>query len=122
MNYFQILLVIATVTVALVAGLMYAFSVSVNKGIGKLGDAPYLTAMQSINREIINPLFMASFLGSLLLLPAIAWLSYNVTGRQTFHLLLLAAIIYAVGVFGVTIFLSIMTWKNLKLLRLPQTL
>ncbi len=56
-----ILLITATLT-GLSAGLFYAYACSVNSGLGRLPDREYLAAMQSINREILNPVFFAGFL------------------------------------------------------------
>jgi uncharacterized membrane protein len=98
----NIILFLATMATVLAAGLFYAYSVSVNPGLGRLPDAAYLSAMQSINRAILNPLFFASFLGAALLLPAAAWLSYS-RDQARFWWLLAAAVVYIIGVFGVTV-------------------
>jgi uncharacterized membrane protein len=100
----QIILVATATSTALIAGLFYSYSCSVNLGLGKLPDAGYIAAMQSINKEILNPLFFASFMGTLLLLPISAWLQYKIGAYQSFHLLVVATLVYAVGVFGVTLF------------------
>lgn len=90
---------------ALIAGLFYAYSCSVNIGLGRLADAGYLRAMQSINRAILNPVFFASFMGTLVLLPVCTWIVYkNQPGSASVYLLLFATLIYLVGVFGVTMF------------------
>ena len=100
----QWILIIATTSTALIAGLFYSYSCSVNLGLGKLNDEGYIRAMQSINREILNPLFFASFIGTLLLLPISTWLQYKYGSSASFYLVLAAAIVYAVGTFGVTMF------------------
>lgn len=70
-------------------------------GLGKLYDAEYLKAMQNINREILNPVFFMSFMGTAILLPVSAFLF---RGHQpVFIFLLLAALAYLIGVFGVTV-------------------
>ena len=100
---FKITLLITTFLLALIAGLFYAYSCSVNPGLGRLSDTEYLRAMQSINRAILNPWFFASFLGTLIMLPVSTWISYNAGGTSSlFYLLLAATMIYAIGVFGVT--------------------
>ncbi len=86
------------------AGLYYAYSCSVNPGLGKLPDVEYIGAMQSINLAIQNPLFFAGFFGPLILLPVSAWLSYAGAPSTRFYLLLAAAISYAVCSFGITMF------------------
>jgi uncharacterized membrane protein len=104
MTFANITLVAAAFTTALIAGLFYAYSCSVNPGLGKLSDANYLSAMQSINREILNPVFFMSFMGTLILLPLSTWLQYSNPAPVRFYLLLGATLIYGVGTFGVTIF------------------
>lgn len=98
-----ILIIIATTT-ALIAGLFYGYTCSVNLGLGKLPDREYIAAMNAINAAILNPLFFISFMGTLLLLPLSAYLYYNTAYHTRFILLLTAALVYAFGVFGVTLF------------------
>ncbi|MGH1516685.1 chryseobasin maturation helper ChrI [Chryseobacterium sp. JK1] len=94
-------LIITAVLTALIGGLFYAYSCSVVLGLGKLPDAEYLKAMQNINREILNPVFFLSFMGTAVLLPVSAVLF---RGQQpVFIFLLVAALVYLIGVFGVTV-------------------
>ncbi len=97
------ILALAATLTALSAGLFYAYSCSVNPGLGRLPDDQYLAAMQSINRAILNPLFLLSFMGTLFLLPIAAWLNYQGMPKR-FVLLASAALLYAIGTFGVTMF------------------
>lgn len=98
----KLILILAAITTALMAGLFYAWSVSVMPGIGRLPDSGFLSAMQAMNRAILNPLFFLCFMGAALLLPAATFLHYShpVSGR--FWLLLGATVCYLVGVMGVT--------------------
>ena len=48
----------------LVAGVFYAFSTFVMKALARLPAAQGITAMQSINVVVINPWFMAAFMGT----------------------------------------------------------
>lgn len=100
----NIILIITAATTSLIAGLFYAYSCSVNIGLGRLPDREYLAAMQSINSAIQNPLFFFSFLGTLLLLPLSTYLNYHQPLLLRFFLLLAASLVYTIGVFGVTIF------------------
>mgnify|MGYP003575908297 CR=1 FL=1 len=99
-----LILILTATSTALIAGLFYSYSCSVNPGLGKLPDEGYLAAMQSINREILNPVFFATFMGTLILLPVSTWLQYSAGASKSFLFLLAATLIYAVGVFGVTMF------------------
>ena len=104
MKMTTITLILTATTTGLIAGLFYSYSCSVNPGLAKLPDGEYLAAMQSINRAILNPVFFATFIGTLLLLPVSTWLQYNEGVSKSFSFLLAATLIYAIGVFGVTIF------------------
>ncbi|MFD2546817.1 DUF1772 domain-containing protein [Sphingobacterium suaedae] len=95
-----LLLIVTVVLTALIGGLFYAYSCSVVLGLGKLSDTEYLKAMQHINREILNPLFFLSFMGTAIFLP-VSTLVFR--GQQpVFIFLLLATLVYLIGVFGVT--------------------
>ena len=98
----NIILTITATTTALIAGLLYAYSCSVNIGLGRLVDAEYISAMQSINKAIQNPLFFISFMGTLLLLPLCTYLHYNQPLSNRFWLLLMSTAVYIIGVIGVT--------------------
>ena len=54
----------ATVTTALVAGLLFCFAHSVMPGLGTLDDRSFLTAFQRIDAAISNPWMMLTFVGS----------------------------------------------------------
>ena len=103
MTVTNIILVLTATTTALIAGLFYSYSCSVVLGLGRLPDAEYIGAMQSINRAVLNPVFFSSFFGTLVLLPLSTYLSYPHPLPVQFWLLLTATIIYLAGVFGVTV-------------------
>ncbi len=90
----------------LVAGLMYSYSCSINIGLKELSNTEYIKAMQSINIAIQNPLFFISFIGLLVLFPISIFQFYG-QPANSFYLLVLAMVIYFIGVFGVTVFCNI---------------
>lgn len=87
----------------LMAGLFYAYSCSVNKGLKSLNDQEYLSAMQSINKAILNPWFFMSFMGLLLVYPVSTYVLYKSDGGFSFYLMAVASVIYFIGVFGITV-------------------
>ena len=97
-----ILILTATVT-ALIAGLFFAWSCSVTIGLARIPDTMYIAAMQAMNRAILNPVFLICFVGNVLLLPLSAYMFYSTPVSTRFILLVTAAVVYLVGVFGVTI-------------------
>lgn len=58
------LTLVAALGCGLMAGVFFAFSVSVMKALARLPSAEGIAAMQSINVAIINPVFLAAFLGT----------------------------------------------------------
>ena len=104
MDILKISLFASTFLTGLIAGLFYSYSCSVNLGLAKLSDLEYLKAMRSINKEILNPWFFLSFMGSFVVVPLTTWLYYQGNGPDaSFYLLLGASIFYVVGVFGLTV-------------------
>jgi uncharacterized membrane protein len=99
----NIILFLTILFSGLVAGLLYSYSCSVNPALKALPDKEYISAMQSINKAIQNPVFFLSFLGLLILFPLCSWLTYKNTMAIPFLYVLIAAVIYFVGVFGITV-------------------
>jgi uncharacterized membrane protein len=101
MVFENIILVLAGTLTALVTGLYFGYSVSVNGDLHRLNDSEYVKAMQSINAVIQNPLFFLSFFGPLILLPLAAFLQRDANPIQ-FALLLASSALYIAGSFGLT--------------------
>ncbi len=98
-----IILIITTLFSGLMAGLFYAWSISVTPGIAKINDVSYLQAFQAMNRAILNPLFFVVFFGLVVLLPVLSYLSFQNSMSNQFWYVILATIIYFAGIMGVTI-------------------
>jgi uncharacterized membrane protein len=101
MVFENIVLVFAGILTALVSGLYFGYSVSVNGGLHRLNDSEYVKAMQSINAVIQNPIFFVSFIGPLPLLPLATYLQGDANSMQ-FALLLASSVLYIAGSFGLT--------------------
>ena len=104
MAFYQLVQIAVVLLTGLVAGLFYSYACSVTGALAKLPDKEYIVTFQSINTAILNGWFFASFMGSLIFLPLATWLSYRTDGEVAFGLLLSATVLYAIGVFGVTLF------------------
>ncbi|WP_033287968.1 DUF1772 domain-containing protein [Amycolatopsis jejuensis] len=63
----DVVLVAAVLAAGLIAGLFYAYTVSVMPGLARADDRTFVTAMRGINIAILNGRFMLSFLGAPLL-------------------------------------------------------
>ena len=97
----------ATLTTGLVAGVFYAYAVSVNLGLAAQPDASYVATMQAINERIQNPLFFLGFFGAVLsLLAALA--AHSPRPRSGgFWLVTLACALYIGGGFLLTVFVNV---------------
>jgi uncharacterized membrane protein len=62
-----VLLVAATIAAGLLAGLFYAYAVSVMPGLARGDDRTFVEGMRGINVAIVNGWFLLSFLGAPLL-------------------------------------------------------
>jgi uncharacterized membrane protein len=60
-------LLLATVTMGLMAGVFGVYAHTIMRGLGNTDDRTFVGAFQAIDRAIINPLFMLSFMGALVL-------------------------------------------------------
>ena len=61
------MLIAATITTGLVAGLLFGFACAVMPGLSRVDDAAFVAVMQSINRRILNGAFLVCFVGAPLL-------------------------------------------------------
>jgi uncharacterized membrane protein len=100
-------LALATLTTGLIAGVFYAYAVSVNLGLAAQPDASYVATMNAINERIQNPLFFLSFFGAVLFLIAalVVYLPRPRSGR--FWLIALACLLYVGGGFLLTVFVNV---------------
>jgi uncharacterized membrane protein len=103
MMTYKIVLGITLFLTALITGLFYSYSCSVNPGLHRLNDEAYLQSMQHINRAILNPVFFASFMGTFIIMPICTYVVYRHQGTSAaFWLILIAALLYIIGTFGIT--------------------
>ena len=86
----------------LMAGTFYAFSTFIMKGLARVPSAQGIAAMQSINITVINPWFMAAFMGTAaasILIVVFSLLRWNEAGAVY---LLSGGLAYTIGTFLVT--------------------
>jgi uncharacterized membrane protein len=87
---------------ALMAGLFFVFSVVIMSALDRLSPPAGIVAMQSINRVIVNPLFMLAFMGTgivALVLGVASGLDFNETSSRY---ALIGCLVYLIGVIVVT--------------------
>lgn len=100
-------LAMATITTGLMAGVYFAFSVSVNLGLAAQPDATYVATMNAINDRIENPLFFLSFFGAAVLPLAMLGSYYRRPRSGRFWLVALASVLYIGGSILLTSFVNV---------------
>ena len=96
------LTIITALGSGIVAGVFFAFSSFVVAALARLPANQGIAAMQSINVTVINPLFMLILFGTGLVCAGLAVGVYLAWPQPRGLLLAAGAVIYIVGVLGVT--------------------
>lgn len=93
-------LIAATLLCSLVAGFLFAFAVVIMPGIGRLDDGGFIRSFQAMDGIIQanQPLFMVVWVGSVLFLIASAALGVAQLGGSARVILIVATLLYLVGV------------------------
>lgn len=97
-----IILILATLSTGIMAGIFFTWSNAVTTGLGRLADLEYLRAFQSMNRTILNPAFFLAIFGPALLLPLSSFMHFKVLPNYVFWMLSAASLLYLIGVIVVT--------------------
>jgi len=98
----EVLTILSALGSAVIGGLLFAFSTSVMKALGKLPPQHGIAAMQSINIVIINPFFLLVFMGTTVACAVLVVLSLTRWDDPASAYRLAASVLYIVGTFGVT--------------------
>jgi uncharacterized membrane protein len=88
------MLVAATITTGLMAGLFFAYACSVMIGLGRADDRTFVDAMQRINVAILNGWFFVVFFGALVFTALAAVLHLPGDGRTVLPWILAALVLY----------------------------
>jgi uncharacterized membrane protein len=102
----SVTLIAATMTVGLVAGVFGLYSHTVMRGLARTDDRTFIGAFQTLDRAIINPWFMASFLGALLFTATAGILHLPRDARGALPWIIVALVLYLVA-FGITIAVNV---------------
>jgi uncharacterized membrane protein len=106
-NLLFALTLISALGCGLVAGIFFAFSAFVMNALARLPQAQGIAAMQSINVAVINPLFIAVFVGTAaacVLLAISSLLRWHKPGAVC---LFVGSVLYLVGAFLVTLIFNV---------------
>lgn len=109
MDFFETILLLATLLCSLVAGFLFAFAVVAMPGIGKLSDRAFIRAFQVMDGVIqkSQPLFVFVWLGSAVALIVAAGLGFGRLEGADRWLLITATAVYLLGVQAPTIVINI---------------
>jgi uncharacterized membrane protein len=103
MKFKTIVLAGAGITTGLIAGLFFAYQVSVIPAFKTISDTQYIASMQAINLAIPqDPFFEFNFLSAAVFLLVAAYLYRSTPRSRRFLLLVGAALLYLIGTLGVT--------------------
>ncbi|MEU3566129.1 DUF1772 domain-containing protein [Kitasatospora sp. NPDC006786] len=96
-----LVLVAATVTCGLTAGLFYGYSCSVMPALARVDDRTFIEVMQRVNKAILNGWFVLGFVGALLATAAAVALHLPSDGHDVLPATIAALVLY-VAMIGVT--------------------
>jgi uncharacterized membrane protein len=95
-------LVVATMTMGLMAGVFALYANAIMPGLHRTDDRTFVGAFQSIDEAITNPLFLATFIGALVVTGLAAALHLRADGRSARRWIAAAFVLY-LAVFIITV-------------------
>lgn len=109
----EVVLIAATMTMGLMAGVFGIYGNAIMPGLRRTDDRTFVAAFQSIDRAIINPVFMVTFFGALAFTALAALL--HLTGDQRPMLPWIgAALVLYLFVFVITIGVNVPRNNEIK--------
>lgn len=106
-------LIAATLAIGLMAGVFGIYTNAIMPGLGRTDDRTFVGAFQSMDKAIINPLFLAIFVGALLLTGVATVLHLGKAERSAVPWIVAALVLY-LTVFVVTIAINVPLNDGLK--------
>jgi uncharacterized membrane protein len=106
-------LIAATLTMGLMAGVFGLYAHTIMPGLGRANDRTFVGAFQSIDKAIINPLFLGTFLGALVLTGLAVALHLGEDGRSVLPFTAAALVLY-LAIFVVTLAVNVPLNDGLK--------
>jgi uncharacterized membrane protein len=109
----EVVLLAATLTMGLMAGVFGIWSNAIMPGLRRTDDRTFVAAFQSIDRAIINPAFMLTFLGPLASTALAAFLHLTGEGGRLLPWIVAAFVLYLL-VFVITIRVNVPRNNEIK--------
>ena len=122
MEIFYFFLFLSIVTCSLVTGFIFTYAIIVMPGLSKLNDKEFLKAFQVTDAVIQNkqPIFMLTWVGSILSILSLILISITYVGLSETWLIVLVALIYLLGVQGITILIHLPLNNQIQKLNLEK--
>ena len=113
-NFLYILTFISILGCGLIAGIFFAFSNFVMQALAKMNPSKGVEAMQNINVTVLNPGFLATFMGTAAICLILAVSTYWRWGQPGTYYLLFGCMFYFIGTFLVTVAFNVPMNNALK--------
>ena len=122
MEFFYFCLFLSILSCSLVTGFIFTYAIIVMPGLSKLSDKEFLKAFQVTDAVIQNkqPIFMLTWIGSIVSVLSLILISITYVGLSETWLIVLVALIYLLGVQGITIFIHLPLNNQIQKLNLEK--
>ena len=122
MEFFNFFLFLSILSCSLVTGFIFTYAIIVMPGLSKLSDKEFLKAFQVTDAVIQNkqPIFMLIWVGSIVSVLSLILISIAYVGLSETWLIVLVAMIYLLGVQGITIFIHLPLNNQIQKLNLEK--
>ena len=122
MDLLDISLIFSITLCSLVSGFIFTYSIVVMPGLSKLNDKDFLKAFQVTDAVIQNnqPLFMFTWIGSILAVLATILISLFSVGLVETWLIVLVGVAYLLGVQGITAIIHIPLNNHIQKLNIEE--
>ena len=122
MEFFYFFLFLSILSCSLVTGFIFTYAIVVMPGLSKLSDKEFLKAFQVTDAVIQNkqPIFMLIWVGSIVSVLSLILISIAYVGLSETWLIVLVALIYLLGVQGITILIHLPLNNQIQKLNLEK--
>tara|TARA_B100000003_G_C10865018_1_gene344590 strand:+ start:179 stop:673 length:495 start_codon:yes stop_codon:yes gene_type:complete len=122
MDFFYFFSILSILSCSLVTGFIFTYAVVVMPGLSKLNDKEFLKAFQVTDEVIQNkqPIFMLTWVGSIVSVLSLILTSIIYVGLSETWLVVLIALIYLLGVQGITILIHLPLNNHIQKLNLEK--
>ncbi len=122
MEFFYFFLFLSILSCSLVTGFIFTYAIVVMPGLSKLSDKEFLKAFRVTDAVIQSkqPIFMLTWIGSIVSVLSLILISITYVGLSETWLIVLVALIYLLGVQGITILIHLPLNNQIQKLNLEK--